>query len=76
MMTADPRWVPNAKTIDRISYQEAMELSHFGAKVIYPPTIHPVMNKNIPTWIKNTFEPDEDFQQGIDWSAFVPCPAT
>ncbi len=59
MMTADPRWVPNAKTINRISYQEAMELSHFGAKVIYPPTIQPVLQKQIPTWIKNTFAPDE-----------------
>lgn len=59
MMTADPRWVPNAKTINRISYQEAMELSHFGAKVIYPPTIQPVMQKNIPTWVKNTFAPGE-----------------
>ncbi|RFM27530.1 bifunctional aspartate kinase/homoserine dehydrogenase I [Deminuibacter soli] len=57
MMTADPRWVPNAKTIDQISYQEAMELSHFGAKVIYPPTIQPVMNKKIPVWVKNTFQP-------------------
>ena len=57
MMTADPRWVNNAKTIERISYQEAMELSHFGAKVVYPPTIQPVAQKNIPTWIKNTFEP-------------------
>jgi len=55
MMTADPRWVPNAKIIPSISYQEAMELSHFGAKVIYPPTIQPVLNKNIPVWIKNTF---------------------
>lgn len=59
MMTADPRWVPNAKTIEHISYQEAMELSHFGAKVIYPPTIQPVMKLNIPTWIKNTFQPGE-----------------
>ncbi|HYK44602.1 MAG TPA: aspartate kinase, partial [Parafilimonas sp.] len=59
MMTADPRWVPNAKTIERISYQEAMELSHFGAKVIYPPTIQPVLQKNIPTHIKNTFAPDQ-----------------
>lgn len=58
MMTADPRWVPNAKTIAHTSYQEAMELSHFGAKVIYPPTIQPVMQKNIPTWVKNTFAPD------------------
>lgn len=59
MMTADPRWVPNAKTIDSTSYQAAMELSHFGAKVIYPPTIQPVMQKSIPTHIKNTFKPDE-----------------
>jgi aspartokinase/homoserine dehydrogenase 1 len=59
MMTADPRWVPNAKSIARISYQEAMELSHFGAKVIYPPTIQPVAQKNIATWIKNTFAPND-----------------
>jgi aspartokinase/homoserine dehydrogenase 1 len=55
MMTADPRLVQTAKAIRRISYQEAMELSHFGAKVIYPPTILPVMKKEIPVWIKNTF---------------------
>src|SRR4051812_11479648 len=59
MMTADPRWVANAKTIESTSYQAAMELSHFGAKVIYPPTIQPVMQQNIPTWVKNTFAPDE-----------------
>ena len=57
LMTADPRIVQNAKEIPEISYQEAMELSHFGAKVIYPPTIQPVMQKNIPVWIKNTFDP-------------------
>ncbi len=57
MMTADPRLTSNARIIPRISYQEAMELSHFGAKVIYPPTIQPVMNKAIPVWIKNTFDP-------------------
>ena len=57
MMTADPRIVNNAKEIPRISYQEAMELSHFGAKIIYPPTIQPVMQAHIPVWIKNTFEP-------------------
>ncbi len=57
MMTADPRLVQHTKHIERISYQEAMELSHFGAKIIYPPTIQPVMKKNIPVWIKNTFEP-------------------
>jgi bifunctional aspartokinase / homoserine dehydrogenase 1 len=59
MMTADPRVVTNAKVIPRISYQEAMELSHFGAKVIYPPTIQPVMTRNIPVWIKNTFAPED-----------------
>ena len=57
MMTADPRLVSNARVIPNISYQEAMELSHFGAKVIYPPTIQPVMSKSIPVWIKNTFAP-------------------
>ena len=57
MMTADPRLTNNARIIPTISYQEAMELSHFGAKVIYPPTIQPVMSKNIPVWIKNTFAP-------------------
>ncbi|MFZ9300049.1 MAG: bifunctional aspartate kinase/homoserine dehydrogenase I [Chitinophagaceae bacterium] len=59
IMTADPRWVSNAKPIPAISYKEAMELSHFGAKVIYPPTIQPVLNKNIPVWIKNTFSPSD-----------------
>ena len=59
MMTADPRLTNNAKIISHISYQEAMELSHFGAKVIYPPTIQPVMSKNIPVWIKNTFAPED-----------------
>jgi bifunctional aspartokinase / homoserine dehydrogenase 1 len=60
MMTADPRLTNNARIIPHISYQEAMELSHFGAKVIYPPTIQPVMNKNIPVWIKNTFAPEDE----------------
>ena len=59
MMTADPRLVVNAKVIPQISYQEAMELSHFGAKVIYPPTIQPVMSKGIAVWIKNTFAPGD-----------------
>jgi aspartokinase/homoserine dehydrogenase 1 len=60
IMTADPRWVPNARPINRISYQEAMELSHFGAKIIYPPTIQPVMKKNIPVWVKNTFAASDE----------------
>ena len=60
MMTADPRMVPNAKAITQISYHEAMELSHFGAKVIYPPTIQPLMSKNIPVRVKNTFSPFDE----------------
>ena len=60
MMTADPRLTSNARIIPHISYQEAMELSHFGAKVIYPPTIQPVMSRNIPVWIKNTFAPGDE----------------
>lgn len=60
MMTADPRWVSGAKVIPSISYQEAMELSHFGAKVLYPPTIQPVLGKGIPVIIKNTFAPDDE----------------
>jgi aspartokinase/homoserine dehydrogenase 1 len=57
IMTADPNQVTNARIISHISYQEAMELSHFGAKVIYPPTIQPVLKKNIPVKVKNTFSP-------------------
>ncbi len=59
MMTADPRLVSNAKIIPNVSYREAMELSHFGAKVVYPPTIQPVMRKNIPVWVKSTFTPED-----------------
>jgi bifunctional aspartokinase / homoserine dehydrogenase 1 len=55
MMTADPRKVPNAFTIPNITYAEAMELSHFGAKVIYPPSLQPAFAKNIPLRILNTF---------------------
>ena len=56
-MTADPKIISNAYVIDRLSFSEAMELSNFGAKVIYPPTIFPVYHKNIPVEIKNTFNP-------------------
>ncbi|WP_026705308.1 bifunctional aspartate kinase/homoserine dehydrogenase I [Flavobacterium soli] len=58
MFTANPKIVKQAQPIEKISYQEAMELSHFGAKVLYPPTIQPVLNRNIPILIKNTFEPE------------------
>jgi len=57
-MTADPRVISKAYTIPELTYSEAMELSHFGAKVIYPPTILPVYKKGIPILIKNTFEPE------------------
>jgi aspartokinase/homoserine dehydrogenase 1 len=57
MYTANPKIVKQAQPIAYISYQEAMELSHFGAKVLYPPTIQPVLRKSIPILIKNTFEP-------------------
>jgi len=59
VMTADPNLVSNAFPLEQMSYEEAMELSHFGAKVIYPPTIQPVLSKEIPILIKNTFAPDE-----------------
>jgi aspartokinase/homoserine dehydrogenase 1 len=57
-MTADPRVIKTAYTINELSYVEAMELCNFGAKVIYPPTIYPVCIKNIPIKVKNTFNPD------------------
>lgn len=57
MMTANPKLAPAAKTISNISYRAALELSHFGAKVIYPPTIQPVVAQGIPIYVKNTFDP-------------------
>ena len=57
-MTADPRVISTAYTINELSYVEAMELCNFGAKVVYPPTIYPVCHKNIPILIKNTFNPE------------------
>ena len=57
-MTADPKVIRSAYTIDELSYVEAMELCNFGAKVIYPPTIYPVCIKNIPIRVKNTFNPE------------------
>lgn len=57
VLTADPRKVPKAFPLDQITYEEAMELSHFGAKVIYPPTLQPARELNIPIRILNTFNP-------------------
>ena len=59
MYTANPKLVKQAKAIPHISYEEAMELSHFGAKVLYPPTIQPVLSKGISIHIKNTFHPEQ-----------------
>ncbi len=58
VMSADPSKVKEAFSLRELSYEEAMELSHFGAKVIHPPTIQPAMDKNIPVRIMNTFKPD------------------
>lgn len=57
-MTADPRIIKSAYLINELSFTEAIELSNFGAKVIYPPTIFPVYHKNIPIYVKNTFKPE------------------
>ena len=59
MYTTNPKLVKQAKPIDKLSYQEAVELSHFGAKVLYPPTVQPVLDKNIPIVIKNTMAPKD-----------------
>lgn len=67
VMTTDPRMVPEARILPEISYREAIELSFFGAKVLHPKTIQPVMQKKIPVWIKNSFNP------GCPGTCIVPC---
>jgi aspartokinase/homoserine dehydrogenase 1 len=59
VLSADPRLVPDATIIDSLSYNEAMELAYFGAKVIHPQTMAPAVTKNIPIWIRNTFAPEK-----------------
>ena len=59
MYTANPKIVTQARPIPKLSYLEAMELSHFGAKVIFPPTLQPLVEKEIPVYIKNTFAPQD-----------------
>jgi bifunctional aspartokinase / homoserine dehydrogenase 1 len=59
VLTADPRLVPEARTIPAISYREAAELAYFGAKVLHPKTLHPVMHAGIPVWIRNSFAPEK-----------------
>lgn len=58
VMTADPRLVPEARTLDEISYAEAAELAYFGAKVLHPKTLRPITEAGIPVWIRNSFAPD------------------
>jgi aspartokinase/homoserine dehydrogenase 1 len=58
VLSADPRRVPDATVIDTLSYEEAMELAYFGAKVIHPQTMAPAVERGIPIWIRNTFAPD------------------
>lgn len=58
VLTADPRLVPNARTLDEISYAEAAELAYFGAKVLHPKTLRPITEAGIPVWIRNSFAPD------------------
>ena len=59
VLTADPRLVPDARTIPEISYREAAELAYFGAKVLHPKTLNPVVHAAIPVWIRNSFAPDK-----------------
>ena len=59
VLTADPRLVPEARTIPEISYREAAELAYFGAKVLHPKTLRPVLPAGIPVWIRNSFEPEK-----------------
>src|SRR5712675_312645 len=59
VLSADPRLVPNAEVIDQLSYNEAMELAYFGAKVIHPQTMEPAVARDIPIYIRNTFAPDK-----------------
>ncbi|GAC1670846.1 MAG: bifunctional aspartate kinase/homoserine dehydrogenase I [Steroidobacteraceae bacterium] len=58
VLSADPRLVPNAQVIDQLSYNEAMELAYFGAKVIHPQTMEPAIARDIPIFIRNTFAPE------------------
>ncbi|HLK04731.1 MAG TPA: aspartate kinase [Candidatus Acidoferrum sp.] len=59
VLTADPRLVPDARTIPEISYREAAELAYFGAKVLHPKTLRPVLADGIPVWIRNSFAPEK-----------------
>jgi aspartokinase/homoserine dehydrogenase 1 len=76
MLTADPRKVPKAFPIPEITFEEAMELCHFGAKVIYPPTMQPAIDAHIPLVIKNTLKPDSMGTRIVENAATLPYPIT
>ena len=70
VMTADPRVVPEARLIPEVSFNEISELAYFGAKVLHPKTIRPILERNIPLWVKNTFNPD------VPGTRIIHSPAT
>lgn len=76
MLTADPRKVPKAFPIPEITFEEAMELCHFGAKVIYPPTMQPAIDARIPLVIKNTLRPDVMGTRIVEHAPTLPYPIT
>jgi aspartokinase/homoserine dehydrogenase 1 len=76
MLTSDPRKVPKAFTIPEVTFEEAMELSHFGAKVIYPPTMQPAIEARIPLAIKNTLRPEAAGTRIIENAEEHPYPIT
>ena len=65
VLSADPKLVPDAVVLDEMSYSEATELAYFGAKVVHPSTMAPAINKKIPVWIRNTFQPEFQAQKSI-----------
>lgn len=76
MLTADPRKVPKAFPIPEVTFEEAMELCHFGAKVIYPPTMQPAIDAHIPLVIKNTLRPESMGTRIVEHAAALPHPIT
>ncbi|MDR2158952.1 MAG: bifunctional aspartate kinase/homoserine dehydrogenase I [Treponema sp.] len=76
ILTADPKLVKTAFLLEEISSEEAMELSHFGAKVIFPPTIRPALERGIPIRIRNTFNPESRGTRIVRKTAKNPCPVT
>jgi len=69
VMTADPRIVPDARVIPELSFSEVSELAYFGAKVLHPKTLRPIIERDIPLWVKNTFNPNTDGTKIIQSSA-------